>query len=255
MTMSRKIYFFGDSFTVDYKTDWTWTRQLAEKLHVQGLVNNSEPGTSNDWILMKLREFIPQMTREDIVVVCTTSLYRYWFFKDNPELSNYMIGNWDKMAAKDIDQDTIDAVQGYVTQLQRDDIDLFRFETQIAWLKGCRDTIGFQLLLIPGFEMGIDFKGLVRVHGDMTNTVSNGEFLTKQDDEQWYRKGIDTRYNHMIRDNHDVMADKCLNSILTGNDLDLTTGFKRNILRGDERLTHKQVGPKLVELSKQLYGN
>ena len=109
--------------------------------------------------------------------------------------------------------------------------------------------------MIPGFEMGIDFTGLVRVHGDMTNTVSNGEFLTKKDDEQWYRKGIDTRYNHMIRDNHDVMADKCLNSILTGNDLDLTTGFKRSILRGDERLTHKQVGPKLVELSKELYGN
>ena len=37
----RKIYFFGDSFTVDYQTDWTWTRQVPQRLNVDGLVNAS----------------------------------------------------------------------------------------------------------------------------------------------------------------------------------------------------------------------
>ena len=51
----RKIYFFGDSFTVDYQTDWTWTRQVAQRLNVDGLVNHSMIGTSNDWIPMQLQ--------------------------------------------------------------------------------------------------------------------------------------------------------------------------------------------------------
>lgn len=254
--MSRKIYFFGDSFTVDYETDWTWTRQLAEKLHVDGLVNHSMVGTSNDWILMKLRECIPTLTANDVVVVVTTSLYRHWFIKDFPELSNYMIGNWSQMATKEhIDQDVIDSVQGYAVNLQRNDIDQFRFETQVAWLKGVQTTVGCSLLLIPGFEMPIDFKGLVRVHGDMTNTLSNNEFVTLEQRDLWYQRGIDTRYNHMIRDNHDLLSDKCVNSILTGNDLDLTDGFKIHQLHSDDKATHKQIGPKLVELNKQLYGS
>ena len=37
----RTLYIFGDSFTVDYKTDWTWTRQLADKLRVDAMMNNS----------------------------------------------------------------------------------------------------------------------------------------------------------------------------------------------------------------------
>ena len=205
---------------------------------------------------MKLRETIPQLTANDVVVVVTTSLYRNWFIKDFPELSNYMIGNWDEMAAKEhIDQDVIDSVKGYAVNLQRNDIDQFRFEAQVAWLRGVQTTLGCSLLLIPGFEMGIDYSGLTRVHGDMTNTVSNNEFVTQQQRDLWYQQGIDTRYNHMIRDNHDIMADKCLNSILTGNDLDLTDGFKKHQLHSDDKRTHKQIGPSLVELSNKLYGN
>lgn len=256
MTMSRKIYFFGDSFTVDYETDWTWTRQLAEKLHVSNMANNSQPGSSNDWILSQLRDHIKDITPNDVVVLALTSLYRYWFFKDSPELSNFRIGNWDHLAQKHsgIPSEACEAIKGYVNHIQRDDLDQFRFETQVAWLKGVQSSVGFQMLLIPGFDLRIDYNNLTRVHGNMTETVSCAEFVDKKAETEWYRNGIDTRYNHMIRDNHDIMSDKCLNSILTGNDLDLRTGFKRNILRSDERVTHKQIGPKLVELNEKLYG-
>ena len=45
----RTLYIFGDSFTVDYKTDWTWTRQLADKLRVDAMMNNSNaPAASNN---------------------------------------------------------------------------------------------------------------------------------------------------------------------------------------------------------------
>ena len=250
----RKIYFFGDSFTVDYQTDWTWTRQVAQRLNVDGLVNHSMIGTSNDWILMQLRDNLKDITSNDIVIVVLTSLYRYWFFKDKPELSNYMIGNWDNFAKQTGDKSQVDAVKGYVTHLQRDDLDQFRFQQQVAWLKGTQKSYGFDMLVIPGFTMDIDYSGMIPVIGDMTGSVSNGEFKTAKDDEKWYSDGIDTRYNHMLQVNHTITADKVVNSLLTKAPLDLQVGFNRFILEGHERLTHKQIGPKLVQTSNDLYG-
>ena len=77
----RTLYIFGDSFTVDYKTDWTWTRQMADKLRVDAMLNNSIIGCSNEWIMHKVKEVLHKITKDDIVVVVLTSPYRYWFFK------------------------------------------------------------------------------------------------------------------------------------------------------------------------------
>tara|TARA_X000001036_G_scaffold120973_1_gene114533 strand:- start:1831 stop:2625 length:795 start_codon:yes stop_codon:yes gene_type:complete len=248
----RTLYIFGDSFTVDYKTDWTWTRQLADKLRVDAMFNDSIIGCSNEWIMSKVKENQDKITKDDIVVIVLTSPYRYWFFKDKPELSNYRIGNWDNFAKKH-EKGHVEAVRGYVNYLQRDELDSFRLEHQVSWIKELKRKIGFTLLLIPGFTVDIDYTDTIKVYGDMTGSVSNAEFVSQKDDEQWYTDGIDTRYNHMIKDNHEVMATKCVNSVLTGNTLDLTTGFSRHILKGNERLTHKQIGPKLVETSNKLY--
>ena len=110
------------------------------------------------------------------------------------------------------------------------------------------------LLLIPGFTVDIDYTDIIKVMGDMTGSVSNAEFVTEKDDEQWYSDGIDTRYNHMIKSNHEIMADKCTNSIVTGSTLDLTIGFNRHILKGNERLTATDhIGQQLVDTSNKLY--
>ena len=249
----RTLYIFGDSFTVDYQTDWTWTRQLASKLRVDAMLNDSIIGCSNEWIMHKVKEQRDKITKDDIVVVVLTSPYRYWFFKDKPELSNYRIANWDNFASEN-EKGHVDAVMGYVNYLQRDELDSFRVEQQVAWIKELKRNIGFTLLLIPGFTVDIDYTDIIKVYGDMTGSVSNAEFVSEKDDEQWYSDGIDTRYNHMIKSNHEVMADKCVNSVLTGNTLDLTVGFERGVLRGHERMTATQhIGPQLVETHKKLY--
>ena len=100
--------------------------------------------------------------------------------------------------------------------------------------------------------MTIVFAGIINVLGDLTGSVSNAEFVTPDDDEKWYKGGIDTRYNHLIKDNHDILADKCVHSLMTGTTLDLCVGFKRHILRGDERYTSKQVGSSLITEAKEL---
>ena len=249
----RTLHIFGDSFTETYEDNWIWTKQLATKLKVEALSNHSSIGVSNDWIFSNIRDAILErrLQKGDTVIVVVTSPYRYWFFKDKPELSNYMITNWDEFA-KDSDKSITEAIKGYVNYIQRDELDLIRTEFQVGWLKQMRQQIGFDLLLIPGFSMNIDFSGITSVLGDLTGSVSNAEFVTPADDKKWYKGGIDTRYNHLCKDNHEILADKCVNSLMTGNQLDLCVGFNRHLLRGDERYTSKQIGPSLIPKAKKL---
>ena len=252
----RTLHIFGDSFSQPFKEDWVWTNQLGNKLQVTALSNNSHIGVSNDWIFSKIRDAIlgnqeKPLVKNDVAVVVITSPYRYWFFKDKPQFSNYMISNWDEFATEH-DKGITEAIKGYVNYIQRDELDLIRTEFQVGWLKQMRHQIEFDLLLIPGFSMTIDFAGIINVLGDLTGSVSNAEFVTPDDDEKWYKGGIDTRYNHLIKDNHDILADKCVHSLMTGTTLDLCVGFKRHILRGDERYTSKQVGPLLIPKAKKL---
>lgn len=249
----RTLHIFGDSFTQNFDDDWIWTKQLATKLKVDKLANDSSIGVSNDWIFGNVRKAIleQRLLKDDTVVVVVTSPYRYWFFKDKPELSNYMITNWDEFAT-DSDKSITEAIKGYVNHIQRDELDLIRTEFQVGWLKQMRSQIGFDLLLIPGFTMTIDFAGIINVLGDLTGSVSNAEFVSPDDDKKWYKQGIDTRYNHLCKVNHGILADKCVNSLMTGTTLDLCIGFKRHILRSDERETSKEVGPSLIPKAKKL---
>ena len=249
----RTLDIFGDSFTEPFEEDWVWTKQLATKLKVEALRNHSCIGVSNDWIFSNIRTAIleQRLRKDDIAVVVITSPYRYWFFKDKPELSNYMITNWDEFATE-TDKSIVDAIKGYVNHIQRDELDQIRTEFQVGWLKQMRNQIGFDLLLIPGFAITIDFSGIPEVLGDLTGSVSNAEFASPADDTMWYRQGIDTRYNHLCKDNHEILADKCVHTLLTNNPLDLCVGFKRHFLRADERNTNKQVGSSLIKKAQKL---
>ena len=249
----RTLHIFGDSFTEPFEEDWVWTKQLATKLKVEALRNHSCIGVSNDWIFSNIRTAIleQRLRKDDIAVVVITSPYRYWFFKDKPELSNYMITNWDEFATE-TDKSIVDAIKGYVNHIQRDELDQIRTEFQVGWLKQMRNQIGFDLLLIPGFAITIDFSGIPEVLGDLTGSVSNAEFASPADDTMWYRQGIDTRYNHLCKDNHEILAGKCVKSLLTKEPLDLAVGFKRSILKASDRYTHKQLGPMLIIQAKQL---
>ena len=250
----RTLHIFGDSFSQPFKEDWVWTNLLGSKLKVDALSNRSHIGVSNDWIFASVRQAIlgqgeRPLVKDDVVVVVLTHPQRYWFFKDKPQFSNYMISNWEEFID---DKSIIDAIKGYVNHIQRDDLEQLKTEFQVGWLKQMRNQVGFDLLLIPGFAMTIDYGWITNVLGDLTGSVSNAEFKTVDDDNNWYKQGIDTRYNHLCKDNHEILADKCVNSLLTGNDLDLCVGFKRHILTADERYTSKQVGPSLIPQAKEL---
>ncbi len=244
----RTLWTFGDSFTVNFDEEWTWIRALGKKLNVNALHNNSANGVSNDWILLQLRKQLDNITKDDTVIIILTSPHRSWLLEKYPEYSNYSVANLDELITKE----EASAIKNYVLNIQRDDIDLFRFEHQIAWLKQIQKTIGFNLLVIPGFPLTVDYTGLIEVVGDLSSSVSSAEFCSNKDNNEWYAQGIDTRYNHMIRDNHAILVDKCVKSLLTNQPLNLSVGFKRSILKATDRYTHKQLGPMLIIQAKQL---
>jgi len=243
----RTLYAFGDSFTLNFDEEWTWIRALGKKLNVNALHNSSAHGVSNDWILLQLRKQLGNITKDDTVIVILTSLQRNWLLEKYPEYSNYSVANLDELITKE----EASSIKNYVLNIQRDDIDLFRFEHQVSWIKQIQQNAGFDLLVIPGFPLNIDYTGLIEVVGDLGSSVSSAEFMNDSYLD-WYSQGIDTRYNHLCKDNHEILADKCVKSLLTKEPLDLAVGFKRSILKATDRYTHKQLGPMLIIQAKQL---
>ena len=243
----RNLFIFGDSFSQNFDEEWAWTRALGKQLKVDSLYNASAVGVANDWILLQLRKKLVNITKDDVVVVILTAPNRSWLIEKYPEYSNYLIANLDDFISKE----EAASIKNYVLNIQRDDIDLFRFEHQVAWIKQIQQNAGFDLLVIPGFPLNIDYTGLIEVVGDLSSSVSSAEFINDCYWD-WYSQGIDTRYNHLCKDNHEILAGKCVKSLLTKEPLDLAVGFKRSILKASDRYTHKQLGPTLIIQAKQL---
>ena len=243
----RNLFIFGDSFSQNFDEEWAWTRALGKQLKVDSLYNASAVGVANDWILLQLRKQLVNITKDDVVIVILTAPNRSWLIEKYPEYSNYLIANLDDFISKE----EAASIKNYVLNIQRDDIDLFRFEHQVAWIKQIQQNAGFDLLVIPGFPLNIDYTGLIEVVGDLSSSVSSAEFINDCYWD-WYSQGIDTRYNHLCKDNHEILADKCVHTLLTNNPLDLCVGFKRHFLRADERNTNKQVGSSLIKKAQKL---
>lgn len=53
--------------------------------------------------------------------------------------------------------------------------------------------------------------------------------------------GSDGRINHMMLENHDILAEKLYHSITTGEDLDLTTGFITNVITKQNCLDYRTI--------------
>jgi hypothetical protein len=91
-------------------------------------------------------------------------------------------------------------------------------------------------IILLGFREDISeqqlFPNLIFSKGTLTHDVSNKE-LELSNNESFFFKGIDVRYNHMCLSNHAILADKLYNLIVNNISLNLTSGFVKNILKID----------------------
>jgi hypothetical protein len=258
----NKLYIYGDSFSADFDSeDWIWTRSLAHRMSNLGLIgtlkNASYAGTANDWIWNHVRNDASEWQPGDYVIVIPTEIARQWWFEDRPDMSNIMSLMYAQ-EAKDLKKQkpqAVSAVENYYQYLWRNDIDVLRFEQSLVWLKALAIQAQVNLVIMPAFNIPIDYSGVIPTIGSLTETVCNGEFATEEDMNRWYSAGVDTRYNHMQRKNHAVMADKLVDRFTNNVPVDLTCGFALGELTIRDRMTlTEQLGPKLLQMARRAIG-
>lgn len=233
MLKNNRLWVFGDSYTNDLDTaDWLWTRQLAEKFEVAESLNCSLPGAANDWIVHNVDQRTSEFKPGDYVLIVLTSVFRQWFVESVPQAGNYLELVWEKSQFT-VDKKVQEAMEMYKIYLQRDSLDIQRYKHQLAWIcltKMKHPEVTF--IPIPAFPhsvANIREWGLMNTAGSLSD-VSYGEFINNKEINHWYSLGIDPKLAHMIRDNHDILADKVYNAVINNTDLDLTTGFHKEFL-------------------------
>ena len=75
------------------------------------------------------------------------------------------------------------------------------------------------------------FKDLEIIGGSECEDVQimNSAIAQFEKGEEIEFRGFDMRYNHLCLSNHDILAEKIINALTTGERLDLTTGFIQGI--------------------------
>ena len=138
----------------------------------------------------------------------------------------------------------------YWLYLQRDDIDQLRIEQMIDSIRVKQIENELHLLLIPSFNLNIEWTDLIPVIGNMTFHVCDREFTSEEEMLLWYNQSIDTRANHMTLANHSIFAEKIIQSISNKKELDLESGFETGFLTHKQKLSHPGLLPELIEKAK-----
>lgn len=247
-----KLWIYGDSYGYDWGVDWGWQRLLADGIGVEKGINVCAAGTSNDWIAHKFASDAQSHSRGDFVVVILTEPKRQWFYENKPWLSNLASISQTDMAqdARDEDPNKARAVMDYFAYIQRDQLDDIRTLTLFSYLM--RESIEreINLQIIPGFEMATDWRDLWECTGTLTSNVCDREFKSRDDLLQWYNTSIDTRANHLTRNNHEILAAKLIARFVEGVALDLTEGFETDVIGIQDKTTHPGLLDELVDKAK-----
>jgi hypothetical protein len=248
-----RLFITGDSFSVaDVSNDIKlWSHRTAEKLGLT-LINNSMHGASQDWAWMCIDNWLPNMTKDDQLVVILTHPAREWYFEDKPHITNFNIIDLEDQ----VGNERVQAMVSYAKHIQRLPRDIARVEQRLAWLSlelSIRDLN--PTLIIKAFDQDIGrsqrYQNLKWANGTLNRVQINEFKIPDVDNINNIWRGIDTRYNHMILDNHEILADKIVDYFTQGNAIDLNNGFIESILdensMDDKIWTNQQLDPVYVE--------
>ena len=208
------VWVFGDSYVVDHGLDWQWYKQYA-RMKNKTAHAMADFGVANSWISMQLYEYHHNNNIQpgDTVIVVTTHCIRHWFLWDHPNISNYQnMMNLDP-AYFGISKDQIRAVEYYYKHIQSGYQDAFLYDSNTAWLNHYAEkfaSMGVDTILIQGWNNATDVKhkGSIPIEGCLFESVCTMEFKDQERMDEWYYRDIpDQRVNHMMRDNHTVLAE------------------------------------------------
>lgn len=245
MSTNNTLYVVGDSFSYHFRCEEysknihaqnapLWHRRIASMLGVQYLKNYSVAGVSQDYIFQQLdKEVFPNITQDDYLIIVPTDRSRFWFFQDDPGLSNFssVAGTGSIGIKKYIqEEEKQNSVLGFISHIQREELDTLWNTWRFGWL-----SYKVKNLRPPLILQGFDNDNLSEVWENLN--FSKGSLSKVQQKEcnegdpfVWW-KGKDLRYNHLCISNHIILADKIYDFFVNDNVVDLNIGFCKNILK------------------------
>lgn len=239
----NRLFVVGDSFSADnldkkdpYKA---WYAQTAEKLGLE-CDNHSLIGASQDWCWWKIAQNIKSLTPEDQIVVVITHPGRFWFFDNHPGLTNYQILNIDEA----LNPEQIEAVKKFIMLIQRPPLDIQQQSHRLGWLdaqirlhklRPAQVICAFPIFIQEAFKFEehinwLNYENVKISKGDLL-TIESRE-LKKEIDENTLWQGYDCRYNHLLKENHTILAELLAEAITEQKSVDLTCfeKFKSNMI-------------------------
>lgn len=234
-----QLHIFGDSFASNWGYDFQWMQQLSDKLGCEKFHSTAQPGSANEWFLMMLAEVYSQehVKPGDYVVVTLSAAGRQWLIERVPQ-----IGNWANM--RDVDtgyfgltKDEVNSIESFYMNLYNPAIDNFRWDAYAAWCTVmCNQLLqeNIKMITLEGFghSTAIRPQSCVPVTGSLYE-ISEKEFVSKSAMDTWYSRSVpDQRLNHLLKDNHEILAEKLYQSFTNNEPLNLITGFKTKRITG-----------------------
>lgn len=255
----RTLWIFGDSFSRSSTEPRTWPQLLSQRLGTE-LVNVSLRGASPDWIIRQYLTALAQIDPEDPVIVLFTNPNRFWFYEDQPDLTNPAITDF----AQHRNSDQARAAQSYFQYLQRPELDLQW--TYYRAMAVSHETQRLNLrrpLLIQAFAQDVSAAEHFHTVAWAQGTLTDLQFREYRDRDSVMAsiqrqgvdpvfRGTDCRYNHLCLLNHSVLADKLAQHFLSDQPVDLTQGFHEKILdeqwHTDTQWRQDQLDPEQIEI-------
>ena len=115
-----------------------------------------------------------------------------------------------------ITKDQVHAVEQYYKHIQSGFIDSWKYDATTTWLNHYAKRLadlGVEMYILQGFANATDVLpvGTIEIKSNLFNTVCEGEFKSQKAMDEYYELPIpDQRINHMLKDNHKVLADALL---------------------------------------------
>ena len=228
----KKIYLVGDSFSSPNRVgdDYhPWYIQTGELLNMT-VLNKSMIGVSQDWCFWKLAQDLDDIKPEDQILIVMTHPGRYWYFDDKPQMTNPNIVNIDQ----ELTPEQMKAVQGYMMQIQRPPLDIQQLSHRLGWLQAQCHMRGLKpAQLLCGFPLYLKTQYPMDEHINWTMythiRISRGDLLTHAEQKECVKglseydlwKGVDCRYNHLIKSNHKILAQAVATAITNEEPIDL----------------------------------
>lgn len=230
-----ELYVIGDSFAFikqDNINPELWPVFLAQKLGYS-LSNISCAGASQDWLFNRLHQIKKHITPNDQLIITLSDCNRFWFFEKYPEISEPKAVELGEI----IGEERAKAAEYYFRYIQRDGLSINHQLSRLGLLSHLTTLYKWRNpIVLLSFQEDVPeqelFPNLIFSKGSLIHDVSDKELETN-DNKTFFVNRFDIRYNHLCLSNHKILSDKLYNLIANNQQLDLTSGFIKNILKKD----------------------